>query len=106
MKLDSTAGWLVAGTYLVVVLAAVGYLAYRHIFAPAGAEFAGMPALMLTMPWSMVIGGILADFLGSSMVGGLFGVAFGAAVNMALLYGAAVLVARVIADPGQLERDG
>ena len=43
--------WL-AGTYLALVALAGLYLAYRLLFAPTNSEFAGMPLLVLSLPWS------------------------------------------------------
>jgi hypothetical protein len=43
--------WL-AGAYLVLVGLAGVYVAYRLLFAPANSEFAGMPLLILALPWS------------------------------------------------------
>ena len=73
--------WL-AGSYLALVVASAAYLAYRLGFAPTNSEFAGMPLLLLSLPWS----DWLAPVAGESGVMGWLGLLAGVGLNAAALW--------------------
>ena len=68
--------WL-AGVYLALVALSLLYLGYRLLFAPTNSEFAGMPLLLLSLPWS----DWLAPVAGASAVAGWLGLLAGVLVN-------------------------
>lgn len=39
--------------YAAAILLAAGYVIYRDRFAPRNSEFAGVPLVLLTLPWSL-----------------------------------------------------
>jgi hypothetical protein len=72
--------WLPGGYLALVGLAAL-YLGYRLVFAPVSSEFAGMPLLLLSLPWSDWLAPVAAE----SAIGGWLGLVGGVIVNAAAL---------------------
>ena len=72
--------WL-AGGYLALVALSVAYLGYRLAFAPINSEFAGMPLLLLSLPWS----DWLAPVAGASPIVGWLGLGAGVLANAFIL---------------------
>ena len=66
-----------AGAYLGLVVLSGLYLGYRLLFAPTNSEFAGMPLLLLSLPWS----DWLAPVAGASPIAGWLGLLAGVLVN-------------------------
>jgi hypothetical protein len=75
--------WL-PGVYLGLVALSVSYLGYRLIFAPTNSEFAGMPLLLLALPWS----DWLVPVAGTSGVAGWLALSAGVLFN-AITFGLA-----------------
>jgi hypothetical protein len=70
-----------AGAYLGLVTFSAVYLGYRLAFAPTNSEFAGMPLLILALPWS----DWLAPVAGADPIVGWLGLIAGALINVAIL---------------------
>ena len=82
----SAPGPLLARIYGVICLVAIAYAGYRFIFAPANSELAGVPLVVLGLPWTLVmtpialmVGGPASAFI---IAGGVIG---GCALNVWLL---------------------
>ena len=50
----SRLGWLATAPYFALLLAAVAYLLYRVVVAPASSELAAVPLVVLALPWSIL----------------------------------------------------
>jgi hypothetical protein len=77
----SRLGWLATAPYFALLLAAIGYLIYRVVVAPASSELAAVPLVVLAFPWS-----ILGISFGDS-VGLWIGFISGVVLNATLCYG-------------------
>ena len=53
MKL-SILGVMLSVTYLVIFILCTVYALYMVVYHPAGSEFAGLPAIIVTLPWSVI----------------------------------------------------
>lgn len=59
----SRLGWLATAPYFALLFAAVGYLLYRVVVAPAASELAAVPLVVLALPWS-ILGISFGDSIG------------------------------------------
>jgi hypothetical protein len=50
----SRLGWLATVSYFGLLVAAVVYLIYRVVVAPAASELAAVPLVVLALPWSIL----------------------------------------------------
>ena len=55
MKLRSRWGTVCGGVYLALVILAGAYAAYQLIFNTANSELCGVPLIMVTLPWSLML---------------------------------------------------
>ena len=84
--LKSKTGIVLAGIYLALVALAALYIVYRINFAPVNSEFCGLPLLLLTLPWSMMIFSWLDPYLSDSLVVTLSVLIFCGLLNAAVIY--------------------
>lgn len=85
---------LIAAVYLALVLIAGAHLAYRMVFAPDTSDLAGVPALFLTLPWSLALVLLGEILLGGGVAVGLTAIAAGALINVVLFQAAAARATR------------
>ncbi len=81
MRQHLRSGMWLPVSYLGLVGFAALYLGYRLLFAVENSEFAGMPLLLLSLPWS----DWLAPIAGKSLIGGWLGLISGVLVNAVML---------------------
>jgi hypothetical protein len=86
---------LLALSYLFVVLLSSAYALYRVHFAPANSEFSGMPALLLTLPWSFSIFDLFDSWLPNTLFFTFAVVTLSALINAILLYGLGALISHI-----------
>lgn len=84
--LKSKTGLAMAGTYLALVLIAALYALYRLNFAPADSEFSGLPLILLTLPWSMMIFSWLGTYVPNSLTATFSILLFSGLLNTTILY--------------------
>jgi hypothetical protein len=85
---------ILTGIYLALVLASVGIIIYSIHADPGNSELCGVPALILTLPWSMLVLTLFGKSLPDSMVVTSVVIGGSALFNAALLYGLAKLIQR------------
>ena len=82
----SKLGLALAAVYLAVVAAALIYAVYLFKFDVGNSELAGVPVIVLTLPWSMMIVSAFNSMPGNSLALGFAVLVFSALVNAAILY--------------------
>jgi ABC-type glycerol-3-phosphate transport system permease component len=82
----STFGYILAITYLFLVLLSIIYALYRINFRPENSEFSGLLSLLLTLPWSHMLFTYLDPWLDNSIPETFFIITLSALINALLLY--------------------
>ncbi len=82
---------MLPGAYLVLVALSGAYLGVRLVFFPINSELAGLPLLILSLPWSDG----LASRLGAGGIAGWISLLGGIAANLLLLIALSYIVVRL-----------
>ena len=82
----SRLGLIFAVIYLSLVIASIVYALYMFYFAPINSEFAGLPSLLLTLPWSTMVFRLLDSVLSNSLAVTFTVISLCALLNACILY--------------------
>ena len=94
----STSRWIWAplGFYLILSIAAFGYAIAWGIFDPGNSELAGVPLIVLGLPWSFVFHDFNPSILGSDYYNAVAVAGIWIALNASLIALATFLLAKYL----------